>query len=56
MESRKLKFVEEFSKEVQENNDKHDCHKLKACLITSAAKVCGKRKMPKKQNLMTEDI
>ena len=50
------KFTEEFSKELNENNDKHDWHTLKACLTTVAAKTCGKRKMTKKQTRMAEDI
>ena len=50
------KFTEEFSKELNENNNKHDWHKLKECLTTVAARTCGKRKMTKKQNWMTEDI
>ena len=50
------KFKEEFGKELSENNDKHDWYKLKACFTTVAARTCGKRKMTKKQNWMTEDI
>ena len=63
MGSRKLKdkdmqdkFEAGLSKEMKENSNKHDWDKLKVCLTTAAAKICGKHKMVTKQNWIAEDI
>ena len=48
--------MEEFSKEIKENNEKNDWDKIRTCLTTAAAKICGKCKMTKKQIWMTEYI